>query len=290
MDSSWIELPNDHPDYLNGAVKFIKLAKENFIEERTQCPWDVLDHVKHRGSTSRETNNDPPNFVGQDDMEALLKAAFVIPGSRDDIVHDVADKTLDEGLESFHILNCKISYTSKRTLKALGTKSSEIAQPLTHPNSSIAIAKLAIQYDLKPPTQPTSSLRALDSLMQQPSTHPSSSTTRAQPAMRLDLKPPTQPSPSMTLTEPLVQKPLNLVPTTQVQQPHRPITSPASEQTSKRSFLKNAELTTASILTIEQPHVRCPTSSGAPRPPIQPLRPPTSSTRALNGESLQASQ
>ncbi|KAJ8439470.1 hypothetical protein Cgig2_008501 [Carnegiea gigantea] len=279
MDSSWIELPNDHPDYLNGAVKFIKLAKENFIEERTQCPcrrckvnkWlpieveqhilfkgfykeykhfifhgkgDVLDHVKHRGSTSRETNNDPPNFVGQDDMEALLKAAFVIPGSRDDIVHDV------ENID--------------RTLKALGTKSSEIAQPLTHPNSSIAIAKLAIQYDLKPPTQPTSSLRALDSLMQQPSTHPSS--------------------------KPLVQKPLNLVPTTQVQQPHRPITSPASEQTSKRSFLKNAELTTASILTIEQPHVRCPTSSGAPRPPIQPLRPPTSSTRALNGESLQASQ
>ncbi|KAJ8441793.1 hypothetical protein Cgig2_021483 [Carnegiea gigantea] len=38
MDSSWIELPNDHPDYLDGAVKFIKLAKENLVEGRTRCP------------------------------------------------------------------------------------------------------------------------------------------------------------------------------------------------------------------------------------------------------------
>jgi len=35
MDSSWIELPNDHPDYLEGVVKFIELAKENFVEGKT---------------------------------------------------------------------------------------------------------------------------------------------------------------------------------------------------------------------------------------------------------------
>ncbi|KAJ8429642.1 hypothetical protein Cgig2_025001 [Carnegiea gigantea] len=38
MDSSWIKLPNGHPDYLRGAVKFIKLAKENLVDGRTQCP------------------------------------------------------------------------------------------------------------------------------------------------------------------------------------------------------------------------------------------------------------
>ena len=38
MDSSWIELPNDNPDYLDGVVKFIKLAKENLVEGRTRCP------------------------------------------------------------------------------------------------------------------------------------------------------------------------------------------------------------------------------------------------------------
>ena len=35
MDSSWIELPNEHPDYLDGVVKFIELAKENLVEGRT---------------------------------------------------------------------------------------------------------------------------------------------------------------------------------------------------------------------------------------------------------------
>lgn len=112
MDSSWIELPNDHPDYLAGAMKFIKLAKENLIEGRTRCPcrrckvdkWlpieeveqhilfkgfykeykhfifhgkgDILEHVKHRGSNGGEKNNDMPNFVGRDDMGGLLRAAF----------------------------------------------------------------------------------------------------------------------------------------------------------------------------------------------------------------------
>ncbi|KAJ8428277.1 hypothetical protein Cgig2_034091 [Carnegiea gigantea] len=38
MDSSWIKLANDHPNYLDGAVKFIKLPKENLVEGRTRCP------------------------------------------------------------------------------------------------------------------------------------------------------------------------------------------------------------------------------------------------------------
>jgi len=37
MDSSWIELANDHPNYLDGAVKFIKFAKENLVKGRTRC-------------------------------------------------------------------------------------------------------------------------------------------------------------------------------------------------------------------------------------------------------------
>ncbi|KAJ8437413.1 LOW QUALITY PROTEIN: hypothetical protein Cgig2_008766 [Carnegiea gigantea] len=218
MDSSWIELPNDHPDYLDGAVKFIKLAKENPAEGRTRCPcrrckvdkWlpieeveqhilfkgfyeeykhfifhgkgDILDHVKHRGSTSPDTNNDLPNIVGQDDMEGSLRVAFGVDilGSGNDILHDVVDKPLNEGVEPLDI------------------------------------------------------------------------TARAQLAMRLDLKPPIQPSPSMTPTEPLVQKPPDLVPATQ---PHKPITSPASEQASKQPSIKHAEPTAASVPIIEQPHV-----------------------------------
>ncbi|KAJ8439977.1 hypothetical protein Cgig2_008360 [Carnegiea gigantea] len=103
-----------------------------------------------------------------------------------------------------------MSYRSKRTHKALGTRSSKTVQPLTHPSSSTATAQLAIQSDLKPSTQPTSSQRVSDSLVQQPPAHPSSSTARAQPAMRLNSKPPMQPSPSMTPTEALVQKSPNL--------------------------------------------------------------------------------
>ena len=147
MDSSWIELPNDHPDYLDGAVKFIKLAKENLVEGRTRCPcrrcevdkWlpieeveqhilfkgfykkykyfifhgkrDILDHVKYGGSISWETNIDPPNFTSGDGMEALLKAAFGvdIPSCKDDILHNVVNKPPDEAAEPFDIYGDEIS-------------------------------------------------------------------------------------------------------------------------------------------------------------------------------------
>ncbi|KAJ8431283.1 hypothetical protein Cgig2_014329 [Carnegiea gigantea] len=66
---------------------------------------DILDHVKYRGSTSREINIDPPNFTSGDDMEGLLRAAFGVdmPRSKDDILHDVVDEPLDEEVEPFLI-------------------------------------------------------------------------------------------------------------------------------------------------------------------------------------------
>ncbi|KAJ8428068.1 hypothetical protein Cgig2_024135 [Carnegiea gigantea] len=144
MDSSWIELPNDHLDYLDGAVKFIKLAKENLVEGRTRCPcrrckvdkWlpieeveqhilfkgDILGHVKYRGSTSREINIDPPNFTSGDDMEGLLRATFGVDMPR-----------------------------SKRTLNVPGAKSSTAAaQSLGHPTSNAAPAEPA-ELILPPP-------------------------------------------------------------------------------------------------------------------------------------------
>ncbi|KAJ8423196.1 hypothetical protein Cgig2_019238 [Carnegiea gigantea] len=151
LDSSWIELPNDHPDYFDGAVKFIKLAKENLVEGRTRCPcrrckvdkWlpieeveqhilfkgfhkeykhfifhgkgDILDHVKYRGSTSREITIDPPNFTSGDDMEGLLRAAFGVdmPRCKHDILHDVVDEPLDEEVEPF-----LINVTANDTLRS----------------------------------------------------------------------------------------------------------------------------------------------------------------------------
>lgn len=59
--------------------------------------------MKYRGSTSREKITNPPNFIGGDDMEGLLRATFGvdIPRSKDDILHDVVDEPLDEGVKPF---------------------------------------------------------------------------------------------------------------------------------------------------------------------------------------------
>lgn len=54
MDTSRIELPNNHIDYINGVIEFIKFAKENLIEGRTRCPcknykvdkWLLVDEVE----------------------------------------------------------------------------------------------------------------------------------------------------------------------------------------------------------------------------------------------------
>ena len=45
-------------------------------------------------------------------MERLLRAAFGVdvPGSRDDIVHDVVDKPFDEGAEPFRMCDDHITY------------------------------------------------------------------------------------------------------------------------------------------------------------------------------------
>ncbi|KAJ8430727.1 hypothetical protein Cgig2_001300 [Carnegiea gigantea] len=174
-------------------------------------------------------------------------------------------------LEHHYLLPyCILLSQFKILLQQLGFNQSKLYYPLGWVDKYFG-RKLLFKH--QPSTQPTSSLRASDSVVQQQPAHPSSSTARAQPAIRLDLKTPTQPSPSMTPTEPLVQKPPDLVLAAQVQQPNRPITSPASEQASKRPSIKHAEPILASVPTIKQPHVRCPTSSGAPRPPIQPLHP-----------------
>ncbi|KAJ8423636.1 hypothetical protein Cgig2_007645 [Carnegiea gigantea] len=230
MDTSWIELSNDHPDDLDGTVKFIKLAKENLVEGKTRClcrrckvdKWlpieeveqhilfkgfykeykhfifhgkgDILDHMKHRGSTSRETNNDLPNFIGQDDVEGLLRAAFGvnIPGSRDDTVYDAVDKSLDEGVEPFymyddHAENSDVSMPEGELRKALACSLNPVAkslktQLLTHPSSSTTIAQP--KSDLKPPTQPTLSLRASDSVPQRPITSLTSEQASKRPSIK----------------------------------------------------------------------------------------------------------
>lgn len=134
MDSSWIELPNNHPTYHDGVAKFIELAKENLIEGRTRCPcskckvdkWfpieevekhilfkgfykeyknfifhgrgDILELLKYKGSTSQESFNEPMNSVGRDDMGGLLRAAFGvhIPSSNDQIVDYVLREPISE--------------------------------------------------------------------------------------------------------------------------------------------------------------------------------------------------
>ncbi|KAJ8433624.1 hypothetical protein Cgig2_023563 [Carnegiea gigantea] len=68
-----------------------------------------------------------------------------------------------------------MSYKSKRALNVLAAKSSIAAQSLGHPSSSAATAQ---------PTQPASSLKASESLVQQPVLCPNSSGV---------LRPPTQP-------------------------------------------------------------------------------------------------
>ena len=38
IDTSWIELPNNHPTYRSGTIKFIKLAKEGLVDGKALCP------------------------------------------------------------------------------------------------------------------------------------------------------------------------------------------------------------------------------------------------------------
>ncbi|KAJ8435735.1 hypothetical protein Cgig2_017714 [Carnegiea gigantea] len=73
-------------------------CEEVFFHQFRVFYGDILDHVKYRGSTSREINIDLPNFTSGDDMEGLLKAAFGVdmPKCKDDILHDVVDEPLDE--------------------------------------------------------------------------------------------------------------------------------------------------------------------------------------------------
>ncbi|KAL2900033.1 Glucose starvation modulator protein 1 [Bienertia sinuspersici] len=61
MDTSWIELPNNHPAYRAGAIQFLELAKEGLIDGKTLCPckkcrvkkWlsiqEVEEHIMFKG-------------------------------------------------------------------------------------------------------------------------------------------------------------------------------------------------------------------------------------------------
>ncbi|KAL2894401.1 polyprotein [Bienertia sinuspersici] len=61
MNTSWIELPNNHPAYRAGAIQFLELAKEGLIDGRTLCPckkcrvkkWlsiqEVAEHIMFKG-------------------------------------------------------------------------------------------------------------------------------------------------------------------------------------------------------------------------------------------------
>ncbi|KAJ8448420.1 hypothetical protein Cgig2_022048 [Carnegiea gigantea] len=171
MDSSWIELPNDHPDYLDGVVKFIKLAKENL---EAQLEKQLLTRQMAL-------------------VEMIWKVEYI-------------DVSTPEG-------------QLRKALAVLATTSSEAAQP-------------AMQPDLKPPTQPPSSFK---------------------------------------VSKPLVQQPPTSLPSTQVPQPHQPITPLASEQTSKQPSILQ------SSIGVPQPPTQ--PGSGILQPPTQPLRPPTASTK-----------
>ncbi|KAJ8429640.1 hypothetical protein Cgig2_024999 [Carnegiea gigantea] len=117
--------------------QFIKLTKENLVEGRTRCPWDILDHVKYRGSTSRETNIDPPNFTSGDDMEG---------------------KPLIDALRSKRTLNVLAAKSFAAAAQSLGHPSSntETAQP-AQPASSMKASESLVQQQppmLLPSSQP----------------------------------------------------------------------------------------------------------------------------------------
>jgi len=73
---------------------------------------DILDCVKHKGSTSQQTNDNPPKLVGKDDIDGLLRVAFKVDIHRsgDDIVPNVVDEPFDEGLEPCDIYDKQIPY------------------------------------------------------------------------------------------------------------------------------------------------------------------------------------
>ncbi|XP_074291731.1 uncharacterized protein LOC141618524 [Silene latifolia] len=110
MDTSWITLPNDHSNYIDGCLKFIAIAKESLVEGKTKCPckncklryWlplsEVEGHILFKGFYQKYTNwiwhgkggvldhitgvdvgsTSKGSFVGRDDMSGLLDAANLV--------------------------------------------------------------------------------------------------------------------------------------------------------------------------------------------------------------------
>lgn len=116
MHTSWIELPNDHPAYISGVIKFIELANQNLVGGKTRCPckrckvdkWFPIEelegHILFNGcykdyknwfyhgkgdmlerilgsnveSTSPGSLDKQSRVIGGDNMEGLLRETFGI--------------------------------------------------------------------------------------------------------------------------------------------------------------------------------------------------------------------
>ncbi|KAJ8422273.1 hypothetical protein Cgig2_014419 [Carnegiea gigantea] len=137
MDSSWIELPNDHPDYLDGAVKFIKLTKENLVEGRTRCPCrrckvEYIDVSTPEGQSKRTLNV----------LDAKSSTA-----AAQSLGHPTSNIAPAQPAEPASSLKASESLVQQRRQPILGLTSSEVLwppiQPLRPPTGV-----------LQPPTQP----------------------------------------------------------------------------------------------------------------------------------------
>ncbi|XP_056690171.1 uncharacterized protein [Spinacia oleracea] len=116
MDTSWIDLPTGHPEYVDGCMQFIAFAKQGLFEGKIRCPcknckvdkWfpvnDVERHILFKGfyksyrnwifhgkgdmvqrmlgsdggSTSEGSLGNQSGFVGRDNMGGLLRSAFSV--------------------------------------------------------------------------------------------------------------------------------------------------------------------------------------------------------------------
>jgi len=94
--------------YKSKATYFIQGFHKEYKDFIFHGKGGIFDHVKSIRTTSREPNNDLPNLVGRNDVEGLLREAFVVDVSSNDIVHDVDNEPLDEGVEPFDMYDGRI--------------------------------------------------------------------------------------------------------------------------------------------------------------------------------------
>ncbi|XP_056688566.1 uncharacterized protein [Spinacia oleracea] len=116
MDTSWIDLPTGHPNYVEGCMRFMEFSKHDLVNGKIRCPcknckvekWfpvnTVEGHILFKGfyksykkwifhgkggmihgmigsdggSTSEGSLNNESGFVGRDNMGGLLRSAFSV--------------------------------------------------------------------------------------------------------------------------------------------------------------------------------------------------------------------